>query len=369
MLSDLHDTEAVQVAARHLALNSEDIRIHSASGRCENLPLNVFIPSPAVTEANCHPIPVDVTFLNDYWRRYPGMMYGMVHDLTHAVIRQFIRHVVFVEPEPIVRGTSTPCIYLANHQTGIESMIFLYIMATLTTVPIKGVAKHELRNHWLSRISSCFDLRFKHGSPIEILYLDRADPTNVIQSLQDFSRRVGSTASSLLVHVEGSRSLVCGESVSDMSAVLIDLARTLGYPIVPVRFIGGLPHTGNDKRLDFPYRYGKQDIYIGKPIAPEEIAGLYYKECKERILSEINHIGFPLIEERPIEDETDFSQRVAACVDTRGCSEVDAVWIECLTGIGEHCDETRTILKRFDDDSRTTPLGPGSILSLMEENA
>ena len=87
-----------------------------------------------------------------------------------------------------------------------------------------------------------------------------------------------------MVHIEGTRSLCCGNPVSTLSSVLLDLAIHRQLPIVPVRFSNGLPRQKQSDRLDFPYLMGQQDYFIGKPILPEEIAALAYKERRDFVL-------------------------------------------------------------------------------------
>ncbi len=45
-------------------------------------------------------------------------------------------------------------------------------------------------------------------------------------------------------------------------------------PIVPVRFVGGLPIEPLATRSEFPIGMGRQDIYLGTPIHPETVAAL-----------------------------------------------------------------------------------------------
>jgi len=71
---------------------------------------------------------------------------------------------------------------------------------------------------------------------------------------------------SLMVHVEGTRAFTCRHAVGKMSSAFVDLALKLGAPIVPVRFVGGLPVQPLQKGLEFPVDFGRQDYWIGRPI-------------------------------------------------------------------------------------------------------
>ena len=67
-----------------------------------------------------------------------------------------------------------------------------------------------------------------------------------------------------------------------MSGAFIDMAVAVGAPIVPVRFVGGLPVARLANKIEFPVGMGKQDFVIGTPIVPEEVSALPYRDRKER---------------------------------------------------------------------------------------
>ncbi|MFO0661934.1 MAG: hypothetical protein U0165_19185, partial [Polyangiaceae bacterium] len=81
------------------------------------------------------------------------------------------------------------------------------------------------------------------------------------------------------------------QTVSTVSSVFLDMALAAGAPIVPVRFTGGLPIEPLEARIEFPLGYGKQDYWIGRPILPEQLAALPFKDRKELVLSAINGLG------------------------------------------------------------------------------
>ncbi|MEL7372134.1 MAG: hypothetical protein AAFN74_24625, partial [Myxococcota bacterium] len=69
------------------------------------------------------------------------------------------------------------------------------------------------------------------------------------------------------------------------------LAMAVDLPVTPVRFVGGLPTTPVETKLEFPFGMGKQDYYIGRPMMPEELASLSYKARVERVIDAINSLG------------------------------------------------------------------------------
>ena len=74
-----------------------------------------------------------------------------------------------------------------------------------------------------------------------------------------------------MVHIEGTRSFECRTPVQKMSGAFIDMAMKVNAPIVPVRFVGGLPADPLEKRTEFPVGMGTQDIWFGRPLLPAEL--------------------------------------------------------------------------------------------------
>jgi len=93
--------------------------------------------------------------------------------------------------------------------------------------------------------------------------------------------------------------------------VLIDMALALGVPIVPVRFVGGLPRTELSERLEYPFAMGKQDYYLGAPIVPETITKMPYKDRTEHVLARINALGPGHETEMPFDADPELAGKVA----------------------------------------------------------
>jgi hypothetical protein len=114
----------------------------------------------------------------------------------------------------------------------------------------------------------------------------------------------------LMVHVEGELGLTCRQPVRKLASKFIDLSVELGLPIVPVRFVGGLPIEPLPKSIPFPVDFGRQDYVLGKPLLPEQLALLRHRERKSVVLDAINRIEPVGINEAPLPPQHGFAEAV-----------------------------------------------------------
>ncbi|MGZ5051726.1 MAG: beta-ketoacyl synthase N-terminal-like domain-containing protein [Methylobacter sp.] len=235
---------------------------------------------------------------------------NFVIDLGLALIRRFVRRVVLTDPEGYSALQGKPVLYLGNHQTGVESFLFLSIVTTLARVPAGAIAKQEHRETWIGAVHKLADLAMGPRNPLRMFFFDRAQQSDMLRLLHEFGSGLESNPCSLLVHVDGTRSQAAGMPVRAVSSVLIDLALRYELPIVPVRFAGGLPIEPAAERLEFPYRLGRQDYYLGQAIHPETLRSLPYAQRAQLIAERINSLGPAGIDDIPIADDGDFARRV-----------------------------------------------------------
>jgi hypothetical protein len=202
-------------------------------------------------------------------------------------------------------------------------------MPVISGSSIVPLAKIEQKNSLLvtSVLATC---RAFGGMPdTPIIYFDRSNPQTlfgIVDHIRGMMLREGSSA---LVHVEGIRSQTCRKPVQTVSGVILDLALSANVPIVPVRFVGGLPIETAPARLDFPIGFGKQTYMLGDPISPEVLAKLPLVDRKELVLSAINQLGPRFEEETPAVPNPQFAARVAERANSQGISETEAVLLEC----------------------------------------
>ena len=153
---------------------------------------------------------------------------------------------------------------------------------------------------------------------------------------------------SVMVHVEGTRSLSCRNRVEKMSGAFVDMALAVGAPVVPVRFVGGLPADPLEERLEFPLGMGRQDIHLGKPLLPGQLGRLHYGARKGLVVAAINGLGVPNALEQPLPGDSDFERRVNSWQTARGVSHEHATLREVLAELEDPGDEVRRLLAASD---------------------
>jgi hypothetical protein len=136
----------------------------------------------------------------------------------------------------------------------------------------------------------------------------------------------------VMIHVEGTRALSCAQPVSKMSGVFVDLALTLNAPIVPVRFVHGLPREPLEQRIEYPVGMGRQDYYVGAPIEPETLAAMPYKDRTDTVMRAINALGPGHEAEAPFESDPGFEAEVAAWANHHGIDTAHSAVALALLG-------------------------------------
>jgi hypothetical protein len=149
---------------------------------------------------------------------------------------------------------------------------------------------------------------------------------------------------SLLVHVDGTRSLQANQPVQQISAALIDLALEAEAPIVPVRFSGGLPLKAGRDRLEFPLGHGKQVYHVGRPIWPDDLLAMGLAERKRVILEAINGLGPAPDAEAPSSPDDAFAAEVAGWCARQQVGEIPAVMFKTLEHLAETTPETAALV-------------------------
>ena len=254
------------------------------------------------------PARLDVAPVRSFWRKLLG---GASHgrplgkwpgeELHLALIERFMGRLRVADPDALAKIHGRSVLFLGNHQVGIESLLFGIAASALVGTPTTTLAKQEHKESWLGQlIEQSFAWPELSRAPSVIAFFDRQDPSSlprIIGELGESMKRP--EGQSVMIHVEGTRQTAGGKRVEKMSGVFVDLALTLGAPIVPVRFSRGLPREEAESRLEFPVGLGRQDYDLGTPILPEELAKLPYKERTERVMQAINATGVAHEDELP----------------------------------------------------------------------
>ena len=286
----------------------------------------------------------DISLVREFWSNWFGIGQWPVEDLYYGLLQRFVRAVHVEDADAMLPLAGKPVLYLANHQVGIESLLFSIIASALNGVPTLALAKVEHKQTWLGQLTQhCFTYPGVED-PGVIAYFDRQDPSSLPRIVAQLREGIEGEAKSLMVHVEGTRSLSCREPVRKMSGVFIDMAVEAGVPIVPVRFVGGLPIEPLEERIEFPIGMGSQEYYLGRPILPEDLQGVPYKERIDRVVAAINGLGPRASEEVPFEGDPVFAAKVDAWVEKTGATSDDATLFRALEELRERGSEVERLL-------------------------
>lgn len=287
---------------------------------------------------------LDITTVREFWTQWFDRGRWPVEDLYYGLIERFVRRVVVADPAAFAAIRGRSALFLANHQVGVESLLFSVLASGLSAVPTVTLAKIEHQTTWLGRlIAHCFAYPGVRD-PKLITFFDRDDKTSLTRIIGELAAEMRGPGRSVMVHVEGTRSLTCAAPVEKMSGAFLDMAMAVGAPVVPVRFVGGLPVEPLAERLEFPIGMGRQDIWIGRPIDPRELARVPYGERKQQVIAAINALGPRHADERPLPGDPVFAGKVEAWQAARGVSHEHATLHEVLLECREPCEATRRLL-------------------------
>jgi acyl transferase domain-containing protein/3-hydroxymyristoyl/3-hydroxydecanoyl-(acyl carrier protein) dehydratase/1-acyl-sn-glycerol-3-phosphate acyltransferase len=316
---------------------------HAAMRPLRRHPVAVSRSGDEVAVADAGPPTQDLTPVRRYWSDRIGIGPWPVEDLYYGLIARFVGDVVLADPEAFERVRGRSCLYLANHQVGIESLLFSVLMSALSGTPAVTLAKAEHRTSWLGWLIAHSFSYPGVTDPNLITFFEREDREALLKIVSEIGAEMQSGRKSAMVHVEGTRSLACRRPVLKMSSAFIDMALAVGAPIIPVRFVGGLPVEEAAARLEFPVGFGRQDYWIGRPILPEDLAALPYKDRKSVVISAINGLGPDLMEEAPAPPDSGFGAAVEAWTARTGATAEDAVFFTTLATLANPGDEVRAL--------------------------
>lgn len=328
----------------HLSRQTEThpkvIEIDGETGWSPGMPLNRFqvqvFSSAAETRVSDHsPAKLDVDKIRDIWWRNTGAADWPVEHIFISLVARFLGRFHVADWEAHRRYANRPVLYLGNHQVGIESLVFAIACGAATGRPILTIAKNEHRETWLGKlVALCGDYPGIF-LPEPMIYFDREDPASMLDLIQDAAQNIRVEGQSLMVHAAGTRSLSCRKPVSQISSVLVDMAVNGRLPIVPVRFVGGLPVEPLGERIEFPVGFTKQDIYLGTPIQPETLEGLPSGERRQRVLEAMNTTGPAVESEEPHRPDPIFEEAVQCLEKDFGLDRNRAAVLQCMLELPE----------------------------------
>lgn len=263
-----------------------------------------------------------------FWKRDPDSPPAL-ELLVASLIRRFVGRVRLEDADAVRALRGAPVLFVANHQTLLESVLFPVFAPAITGSPIIALAKIEQKQSLLVQTMVRAFAELSELSSEPILYFDQRDPGSLFSLMEHLKSAMASQGRSALIHSEGTRKLTCRLPVSTISAALLELALAADVPIVPIRFTGGLPVEPAPEKLDFPIGFGNQDYWIGKPIFPDELRGLTLIDRKSLVLRAINSQGVPNQLETPHPPDAAFASLVARRMLVAGIGSVEAALLEC----------------------------------------
>ncbi len=313
---------------------------------CTAMPLNVFpldirARPQRVEVRDAAPPRIDLDGIRALARGVHHQL-GIGEDILLGLLGRCVGLFRLLAPGPIAALGRRGRLYLGNHQTLIESLLF-GLAATIGGGPeLLGLAKVEVRAMWMGELMAHLAARPGVETSTRTVFFDQADPASLLPVL-DRIRQWLADGGAALVHVEGIRARQAGRPVARMSAALLDVAAASGAAIVPVRFVGGLPEEALAVRTDLPIGGGRQEYRVGAPLEPSELAALPPALRVQRVLDAINALA--PAPERPSPPDPRFEGAVAAwAARTGAAAPYAAIWVT-LSELGAPADETRRLLE------------------------
>ena len=289
-----------------------------------------------------------------FWRRHFRVPAPPVDDLYRGLVGRFTARFEVDDPAGLSAAAPRGVLFLGNHQTAVESTIFAILGSSLTGTPLVTLAKIENTRHWLA-------LLMKHTfaypglrEPHMTEHFDRAVPTSLAGIIDTLGTKLRE-GTSVMVHVEGTRSLDCRQPVAQLSGSFLEMALAAGRPIVPVRFSGGLPVAPLVERLELPLGMGRQDYRVGELIQPEQLAPLDYRARRQYVIDAINALGVPNADEAPLAADPEFAHGVEAWMQQTGASLGHATLYRILEALADPSPQIASLL----DGARAGCYEPG----------
>ncbi len=278
-----------------------------------------------------------------FWDRQLGVSRWFGEALFTALFRRFAGQIRMENEADFQALRGQPRLYIANHQVALESVLFAFALSGLGDSLVRGIAKMEHRQSWMSQFLKLIYSYPGITDPELLFYFDRADQASMLKLLAEIKQVVTRQHGSVMVHVQGTRALSAREPVTQLSSVFVDFAIELGMPIVPVKFTGGLPGAPLPERTDFPVGYTYQDYWIGTALPAAMLKDLPFAGRKQILLERLNQLGGDLATAEANPPDPYFAQAVSEWRARHGVPEVQAVFCNVLQDLDPAIPEIRTL--------------------------
>jgi hypothetical protein len=281
-------------------------------------------------------------------------------DIARALVEKFCAGVWLEDADDFLSLHRRPVLYLANHQVAIESLLFVLTVSPLIgDVAINSVAKAEHANSWLGQLLTRIYTYPGNRDAECVLYVPLNDGRAMLDLIGGITATIERKRCGLLVHVAGSRVLTCRDPVRFMSNAFLDLAVARRYPIVPLKFRGGLPVEPLEGFIEFPVAYGTQEYLIGRSIAPEQLEAVRVADRRSLVLDRINALGGSTDQEWPNSADPSFKAEVRALIERFGILEPTcAVILAALRRLPDPHHEIAALLRGVEAGRLVCPPTP-----------
>ena len=319
-----------ELAGAAFAVHPRRVRVEGARAWSRARPLDTLEWSAAGPTRTLGPRrTLDLDFVTAWWRTQlgtgPWAGERVLTALADAWLADFR-----IEDADALAQVEGPVLFLANHESYLESVLFTAIAAAHVGRPIRALAKVEHQTRWLGKLHAAMTSYPGHHDPPRIAWFDQDRPASLRPVLDAIPRGV-----SLLVHVEGTRQVRVGQPIGKVSSIWTDLAIERGCSVVPVAFRGGV----NGERTDVPV--APQTHIVGRPIAAEALRSLPYAERRQQIAEAIDALGrdVPAASTDTFRCITDPGARIVEVVEAAGAlTGADPEWACRVRSVGAVTD-------------------------------
>ena len=262
--------------------------------------------------------------MHQYWTQHRGTPKTWLgDDLIDGMFERYVGRVMTKCANTIEQLSGRSVIYLANHQVQIESLLISNLLPALTGVAMTTVANAKHEHRWIGEMVRLLNTYPGAKTTVEqIAYFDQNDPGSMFTLIDNLRHRLATASQSFFVHTDGTRSQSCRQTTKRCSSVFVDMALELNLPIVPVRFIGGLPVDSISGKAEFPHEHASQDYWIGQPIEADTLRTMPLRDRVQHILSAINELGGANSFEQANAPDPAFALKVAETERLTGVNEV-----------------------------------------------
>jgi 3-hydroxymyristoyl/3-hydroxydecanoyl-(acyl carrier protein) dehydratase len=136
-----------------------------------------------------------------YWRERIGVGPWPIEDLYYGLVARCVGDVVIADPDAFAMVQGRSCLYLGNHQVGIESLLFSVLLSALSGTHTLTLAKAEHRTSWLGTLIAHSFAYPGVTDPRLITFFDREDRDSLLGVIGEIAAEMRAGAKSAMVHV------------------------------------------------------------------------------------------------------------------------------------------------------------------------